>query len=209
MHAFRLSILAVSMLILAAVPSRPTAAAAADEPPPALTTLATFAGGCFWCMEGPFDALPGVLATTVGYTGGRTPDPTYPAVSAGGTGHAEAVQVSFDPARVSYQQLLDVFWKNVDPTDAGGQFCDRGDQYRSAVFTHDAEQQKLATASRDAVAKRLGKPVETTIVPATKFHPAEDYHQDYARKNPIRYRFYRTSCGRDRRLEALWGKASH
>jgi peptide-methionine (S)-S-oxide reductase len=200
MRAFRLAILAVSMVVVAAVQ-------AADEPPGAGRRLATFAGGCFWCMEGPFDAVPGVLGTTVGYTGGRMPDPTYEKVSAGATGHAEAVQVAFDPARVSYQRLLDVFWKNVDPTDAGGQFCDRGDQYRSAVFTHDAEQQALAEKSRDAVAKQLGKPIATAIVPATAFHPAEDYHQDYAKKNPIRYRFYRRTCGRDRRLEAVWGKA--
>jgi peptide-methionine (S)-S-oxide reductase len=207
MRAFRLPILAVSMLVVMAVHARPRAAAAADAPA-ATTALATFAGGCFWCMEGPFDPLPGVLATTVGYTGGRTPDPTYPAVSAGGTGHAEAVQVTFDPARVSYRKLLDVFWKNVDPTDAGGQFCDRGDQYRSAIFTHDAEQQKLAEGSKAAIAKTLAQPIATAIVPATKFYPAEDYHQDYSTKNPIRYRFYRTTCGRDRRLEAVWG-ASH
>jgi peptide-methionine (S)-S-oxide reductase len=198
MRVFRLAILAVSMLVAAA-------AHAADETPPAGSAVATFAGGCFWCMEGPFDTVPGVLSTTVGYTGGRTPDPTYPVVSAGGTGHAESIQVTFDPSRVTYEQLLDVFWKNVDPTDAGGQFCDRGDQYRSAIFTHDAEQQTLALASREAVAKQLGKPVETRVVPATKFYPAEEYHQDYYRKHPIRYRFYRTTCGRDRRLHAVWG----
>jgi len=197
----RRSPLALLLVVLAAAPL-----GAADAPN--RTAVATFAGGCFWCMEAPFDALDGVTATTVGYTGGRTADPTYDAVSAGGTGHAESVQVTYDPSRVSYTTLLDVFWRNVDPTDAGGQFCDRGDQYRSAVFTHDAEQQRLAEASRAEVAKRLGRTIATAVVPATKFYPAEDYHQDYAKKNPIRYRFYRTTCGRDRRLKELWGTTS-
>jgi peptide-methionine (S)-S-oxide reductase len=170
--------------------------------------IATFAGGCFWCMEPPFEKLPGVVSVTSGYTGGIDPDPTYDEVSDGGTGHAEAVQIVYDPVRVSYEKLLDVFWHNVDPTVADRQFCDVGSQYRSAVFVHDAAQRKAAEASREAVARTLGVPVKTEIVDATRFHPAEEYHQDYAKKNPIRYRYYRNGCGRDARLETLWGAAS-
>jgi peptide-methionine (S)-S-oxide reductase len=174
--------------------------------------LATFAGGCFWCMEPPYDKLDGVLATTSGYTGGTKVDPTYQEVSAGGTGHAEAVQVTYDPAKVSYEQLLEVFWHNVDPVDGGGQFCDRGDQYRTAIFVHDAEQRRLAEASKEALESsgRLAQPVVTEIVEAAAFYPAEDYHQDYYEKNPVRYKFYRWNCGRDARLAELWGaEATH
>jgi peptide-methionine (S)-S-oxide reductase len=172
---------------------------------------ATFAGGCFWCMEPPFDKLDGVVSTTSGYTGGHVKNPSYEQVSAGGTGHAEAVQVVYDPAKVSYQKLLDVFWHNVDPLDATGQFCDKGSQYRSIIFYHNDEQRRLAEASKAALeaSGRFGQPVVTEIVPATAFYPAEDYHQDYYQKNPIRYRFYRYGCGRDKRLEALWGERSH
>jgi len=174
----------------------------------AAEATATFAGGCFWCMEPPFEQLPGVLAVTSGYTGGEDPDPTYEEVSGGGTGHAEAVQIVYDPAKVSYAKLLDVFWHNIDPTVADRQFCDVGPQYRSAVFVHDAAQRKAAELSRDAVQKKLGVPVKTEIVDATRFFPAETYHQDYAKKNPLRYRYYRGSCGRDARLDELWGPAS-
>ena len=167
----------------------------------------TFAGGCFWCMQPPFDTVPGVVSTTVGYTGGHVDHPTYEQVSAGGTGHAESIQVVFDPAKVTYRQLLDVFWRNVDPTTRDRQFCDVGHQYRTAIFFHDDEQRREAEASRDAVAKRLGQPVVTEIVPAGTFYPAEDYHQEYYRKNPVRYRFYRYTCGRDRRLAEVWGEA--
>jgi peptide-methionine (S)-S-oxide reductase len=169
--------------------------------------LATFAGGCFWCMEPPFDKLDGVLATTSGYTGGDKVDPTYREVSAGGTGHAESVQVTYDPTKVSYEQLLEVFWHNVDPLDAGGQFCDRGSQYRTAIFVHDEEQRRLAEQSKQALDGRFDAPIVTEIVTAGPFYPAEDYHQDYYEKNPIRYQFYRWNCGRDQRLAQLWGEA--
>jgi len=168
---------------------------------------ATFAGGCFWCMEPPFDALDGVLSTTSGYTGGHQQDPTYKQVSRGGTGHAEAVQVVYDPQRISYAELLDVFWHNIDPTSENGQFCDMGNQYRSEIFYHDAEQQQLASQSKAALEelRPFPEPVVTAISPATTFYPAEDYHQDYYLKNPVRYKFYRYGCGRDQRLEQLWG----
>ena len=174
--------------------------------------VATFAGGCFWCMEPPYDKLDGVLATTSGYVGGDKVDPTYQEVSAGGTGHAEAVQVTYDPSKVSYETLLDVFWRNVDPLDAGGQFCDRGDQYRTAIFVHDEEQRQLAEKSKQALedSGRFEQPIVTEIVAAGPFYPAEDYHQDYYEKNPLRYKFYRWNCGRDARLEQLWGEqATH
>ena len=166
---------------------------------------AIFAGGCFWCMEPPFDALDGVVSTTSGYTGGHTANPTYEQVSAGKTGHAEAVEIVYDPRKVTYTRLLEVFWRNIDPLTANAQFCDMGNQYRAAIFVHDATQRKLAEASKDAVAQRLQKPIVTEITAASQFWPAEEYHQDYYKKNPIRYKFYRTSCGRDRRLEAIWG----
>jgi peptide-methionine (S)-S-oxide reductase len=170
---------------------------------------ATFAGGCFWCMEPPYDKLDGVVSTTSGYIGGHTSKPTYEAVSAGGTGHAEAVEITYDPTRVSYAKLLDVYWRNIDPTVRNRQFCDVGDQYRSAIFYHDAEQRRLAEASKAALArsKPFPQPVVTEIVPAGVFTRAEAYHQDYYLKNPLRYKFYRHRCGRDQRLEELWGKA--
>ena len=171
------------------------------------TSLATFAGGCFWCMEHPFDRLDGVVSTTVGYTGGSQADPSYEQVSAGTTGHTEAVQVRFDPRRVSYETLLAVFWRNIDPVTPNRQFCDRGSQYRSGIFVHDEAQGRAAQASRDALAAsdRFDAPIVTEIAPATAFYEAEAYHQDYAERNPIRYRFYRRGCGRDARLETLWG----
>lgn len=172
----------------------------------AKTEKATFAGGCFWCMEPPFDKLEGVISTTSGYIGGQKKNPTYEEVSAGGTGHAEAVEVVYNPAKVSYAKLLEVFWRNIDPLVANRQFCDGGNQYRSAIFFHDANQKKLAEESFKNVDARFDKPIYTEIVAATKFYPAEEYHQDYYVKNPIRYKFYRFNCGRDQRLEELWGK---
>jgi len=171
---------------------------------------ATFAGGCFWCMEHPFDALPGVVSVTSGYTGGWQKNPTYKEVSAGGTGHAESVQVVFDPSKVRYGTLLDVYWHNIDPTTKDRQFCDAGNQYRSAIFYHSEEQHREALQSKAALEKTkpFKEPVVTEIVPATEFYPAEEYHQHYYKKNPIRYEFYRTGCGRDRRLKELWGKAA-
>lgn len=171
--------------------------------------VAIFAGGCFWCMEPPFDKLDGVLATTSGYIGGTKADPTYEQVTSGRTGHYEALQVEYDPARVSYQQLLDVFWRNIDPLDAAGQFCDKGPQYRSGIFALDDSQRAAAEASRAALEKsgKLPGRIVTEILPAAKFYPAEAYHQDYYRKNSASYTYYRWSCGRDRRLEKLWGPA--
>ena len=185
----------------------------AQSPPPASGTgsaKATFAGGCFWCMEPPFDKLPGVISTTSGYTGGHTQQPTYREVSAGGTGHAEAVQVVYDPQKVSYEKLLEVFWHNIDPTQKDGQFCDHGNQYRTAIFYHDETQKQLAEASKAQLqnTKPFQGEIVTEIVSAGAFYPAEDYHQDYYLKNPLRYKFYRTTCGRDQRLQTLWGKAS-
>jgi len=167
---------------------------------------ATFAGGCFWCLEHPYDELEGVVSTTVGYTGGQKENPTYEEVSAGTTGHAESIEILFDPQKISYQKLLEVFWRNIDPTAKDAQFCDHGSQYRSAIFYHDEEQRRLAEESKQALLDS-GKfqTVETEIVPASTFWKAEDYHQDYYLKNPIRYKIYRYGCGRDRRLKELWG----
>ena len=171
---------------------------------------ATFAGGCFWCMEPPFDGIDGVISTTSGYIGGHKDDPTYEQVSAGGTGHTEAVEIVFDPSKVEYAKLLDVFWRNIDPTTANRQFCDVGDQYRTGIFYHDEQQKKLAEQSRLRIdeSEVLSVPIVTEIVEATTFYPAETYHQDYYKKNPIRYKFYRHGCGRDARLEQLWGEDS-
>jgi peptide-methionine (S)-S-oxide reductase len=169
---------------------------------------AVFAGGCFWCMEHPFDELDGVVSVTSGYTGGSKANPTYQEVSAGITGHTEAVQVVYDPAKVSYQKLVDVFWRNIDPLTANAQFCDHGTQYRSAIFYRDDEQKRVAEASKEALTKsgRFDKPIVTQIAQASTFWPAEDYHQHYYKTNPVRYKFYRYNCGRDQRLEQLWGK---
>jgi peptide-methionine (S)-S-oxide reductase len=166
---------------------------------------ATFAGGCFWCMEPPFDSLDGVVSTTSGYTGGRTDNPTYEDVSRGSTGHTEAVEIVYDPRRITYAQLLEVFWRNIDPLTADRQFCDIGSQYRAGIFVHDESQRRLAEESKRAVAERLKKPIVTEIVAASRFWPAEEYHQDYYKKNPVRYKFYRAGCGRDQRLRAIWG----
>ena len=177
----------------------------AEEAVPKNLVKATFAGGCFWCMEPPYDKLEGVYSTTSGYTGGHKDNPTYEEVSAGGTGHAEAVEVLYDPQKVSYEKLLEIFWVNIDPTVKDRQFCDPGNQYRTAIFYHDEEQKALAEASKKPVEKKFGT-VYTEIVPATTFYPAEEYHQDYYKKNPVRYKYYRTGCGRDKRLEELWSE---
>ncbi|WP_225421525.1 peptide-methionine (S)-S-oxide reductase MsrA [Sphingomonas parva] len=167
---------------------------------------AVFAGGCFWCTEADFEKVPGVVSAVSGYTGGTLANPSYKKVSAGGTGHYEAVLVTYDPRRVSYAALVRHFFRTVDPTDAGGQFCDRGDSYRTAVFVGTPAERKLAEAEKAAADRQLGGRVVTPIVAAGRFYPAEDYHQDYYKKNPVRYRYYRWRCGRDARLEQVWGK---
>lgn len=184
----------------------------ADETSLEGAETAIFAGGCFWCMEKPYDELPGVISTTSGYTGGTVENPTYQQVSSGGTGHFEALKVVYDPEQVSYDKLLDVFWVNVDPVDSRGQFCDKGTQYLSAIFYDGAEQETLAKESKEEVAEKLSdrftQPIATEVLPATTFYDAEDYHQDYYQKNPLRYKVYRTGCGRDNRLAAVWGDAA-
>ena len=200
----------IAALVLIVLPA--VAMSQSPSPPPKApvqTQYATaiFAGGCFWCMEAPFDKLPGVISTTSGYIGGKVPRPTYEQVSAGITGHTEAVQIVFDPARVSYAKLLDVFWHNIDPTVRDQQFCDHGPQYRSGIFATDAAQMKLAQDSLAALekSKPFKAPIVTEIAMAREFYPAEDYHQDYYKKNPVRYTYYRSRCGRDARLKELWG----
>jgi peptide-methionine (S)-S-oxide reductase len=182
-----------------------TAYSASQSTGPTETAKATFAGGCFWCMEPPFDKLDGVISTISGYAGGKKKNPTYEEVSAGNTGHAEVVQVTYDPKKITYEKLLEVFWRNVDPLTPNRQFCDVGSQYRTAIFYHDETQKRLAEESKKALSKRFKEPIVTEIVAASEFYPAEDYHQDYYTKNPLRYKYYRYSCGRDQRLEALWG----
>ncbi|MDI1346107.1 MAG: peptide-methionine (S)-S-oxide reductase MsrA [Pseudolabrys sp.] len=167
--------------------------------------VATFAGGCFWCTESDFDHVPGVLSTVSGYTGGKVPNPGYERVSAGGTGHAEAVEVTYDPAKVSYQQLLDFYWRSIDPTVKDAQFCDHGSQYRTAIFVRSEEERKLAEESKKKVEAELKKPIYTEIAAAGPFYAAEEYHQDFYKKNPTKYKFYRWNCGRDQRLEQIWG----
>jgi len=177
----------------------------------ARTENATFAGGCFWCMEGPFEQLEGVQSVMAGYTGGTKERPTYEEVCSGTTGHAEAVQILYDPATVSYERLLEVFWRNIDPTQSDGQFADHGSQYRTAIFYHHEEQKRLAEASRERLAKSgtFDKPLVTEIVPASTFYPAEDYHQDYYKKNPLRYKLYRIGSGRAGFLNKTWGEQTH
>ncbi len=187
---------------------------AQDRPAPQATqpaagqAVAIFGGGCFWCMEPPYDKLPGVVSTISGYTGGSRANPSYELVSSGNSGHVEVLQVIYDPKQVSYQQLLDVYWRNVDPVAVNRQFCDRGPQYRSAIFAVGPEQRRLAEASKAKLAAsgRFDQPIATEILDAVTFYPAEAYHQDYYVKNPVRYRLYRFNCGRDQRLEQLWGK---
>jgi peptide-methionine (S)-S-oxide reductase len=194
-------LLAVAVLVVHA-PATPSAQEGSRN-----VAVATFAGGCFWCVEEAFDKVAGVVSTTSGFIGGRVAHPTYEEVVRGTTGHAEAVRVEYDPTRVTYEQLLDTFWRNIDPLDAGGQFCDRGSQYRSAIFYHDERQRELATRSKRTLDEREVLPgrIVTEIVPATAFYEAEDYHQNYYQRNPLRYRFYKFTCGREARLEELWG----
>jgi peptide-methionine (S)-S-oxide reductase len=183
-----------------------TGAPHAVQPTTPTPAVATFAGGCFWCLEEALDKVAGVLSTTSGYSGGRIARPSYEQVSSGGTGHVEAVQVTYDARTLSYEALLDAFWHSIDPVDGGGQFCDRGEQYQSVIFVHSPEQQQQAEASKARVAARLGKRVATRIASAAPFYHAEEYHQDYYKKNAVRYRFYKWNCGRAQRLEEIWGR---
>lgn len=187
-----------------------TIVAATDRPAGAVTLeKAVLAGGCFWCMEEAFEGVEGVVSVTSGYIGGTKANPSYEEVSSGSTGHAEAVEILFDPAMTTYPKLLEVFWRNIDPTTPDRQFCDRGSQYRSAIFTLTELQQRQAEESKRAVeqTKPFREPIATQIVPATTFYPAEDYHQDFYKRNPIRYKFYKYNCGRVQRLEEVWGKS--
>jgi len=206
---FRSARVAAVLATLLAAPVLAAPASPRAEAPrgAARTEVATFAMGCFWCGETQFESQPGVRSVVSGYTGGREERPTYEQVSSGATGHYESIQVTFDPKRTSYAKLLDLFWHGVDPTQADGQFCDHGRQYRSAVFVHDAAQRRLAEESRRAITASgvLKKPIVTEILPAGRFWPAEEYHQDFWKKDPVRYRSYRLGCGRDRRLAELWG----
>jgi peptide-methionine (S)-S-oxide reductase len=185
-----------------------TVQAEAARNPDSETAFAVFAGGCFWCMEPPYDKIDGVLSTISGYIGGSKEDATYQRISSGRTGHFEAVRIEYDPAKVDYATLLNIFWRNVDPFDPIGQFCDKGPQYRTAVFTLTDEQRKLADESKAQLAAKEAEHgrIQTEILLAGEFYPAEDYHQDYYQKNPVRYKFYRWNCGRDNRLQSIWGK---
>ena len=207
MISFRTAAFALVLAFAIAGMAPGTAQSAQPAAKPGATAKATFAGGCFWCMEEAFDPIPGVIATVSGYMGGKTRNPTYEQVSTGRTGHAEVLQIEYDPKKVSYEKLLEVFWRNIDPTQRDAQFCDHGSQYRSGIFYHDEEQRRLAEASRAALAKN--KPfkgeIVTEVTKAAEFYPAEDYHQDYYKKNPVRYKYYKTGCGRAARLKELWG----
>lgn len=206
MNFRKLLYLSLTLGVIFLLPER-TSHGASQSGASAGTAKATFAGGCFWCMEPPYDKLDGVLSTISGYAGGKKKNPTYEEVSAGTTGHTEVVQVTYDPKKITYEKLLDVFWRNVDPLTPNRQFCDVGSQYRTAIFYHDENQKRLAEESKKALSKRFKEPIVTEIVRATEFYPAEDYHQDYYIKNPLRYKLYRYNCGRDQRLEKLWGAA--
>ena len=196
----------LGLAALAALLFHPAGPSAA--PPAPKLAAAIFAGGCFWCTEADFDKIPGVVSTTSGYSGGRLANPTYEQVSAGGSGHIEVVKVVYDPARVSYQALVARFFRTVDPLDGGGQFCDRGSQYRTAIFVANPAERRVAEAIKGRASALLRKPVATSILPAAPFYPAETYHQDYYKKNPVPYRYYRYRCGRDARLTAVWGKSA-
>ena len=212
----RTAVLAMLMLgssiagvgVSAAAPAAKSAATSTKPAAPDSTAHATFAMGCFWCAEATFEGRPGVLSVTSGYTGGKRLNPTYEEVGTGFTGHYESIDIVFDPAKTGYAKLLDIFWHNVDPTQGDGQFCDRGSEYRSVIFYHGEEQHRLAIESERQIAAsgRLKKPIVTQIVAASIFYPAEDYHQDFYQTNPVRYREYRAGCGRDARLQQLWGK---
>jgi peptide-methionine (S)-S-oxide reductase len=212
MSSLRISFITLSLALIAGA----TVMAGSDSMSKAMekgashTEKATFAGGCFWCMEEPFDKLPGVVSVTVGYIGGTVKNPTYKQVSAGRTGHTEAVQIVYDPSKFEYGKLLDIFWHNVDPTVRNRQFCDTGSQYRTGIFYHSEEQGRLARKSKETLGKTkpFREPIVTEITMAQEFYPAEEYHQHYYKKNPIRYKYYRNGCGRDRRLKELWGKAA-
>ena len=196
----------IAAATLAAAATSSVLAATDDE-----LAVATFAGGCFWCVESDFDKVPGVVETISGYTGGTVANPDYKQVTKGGTGHREAVRIRYDPKQVSYERLLHIFWRSVDPTDGGGQFCDRGESYQTAIFVGNEEERRLAEASREALEQSmvLDLPVVTPVETAGEFYPAEEYHQDYYTKNPVRYRFYRFSCGRDSRVQQVWGRQAH
>jgi peptide-methionine (S)-S-oxide reductase len=194
----------VAILLIGAWNIQSTSLVAAD----AILGKAYFAGGCFWCMEEAFEKVEGVLSVTSGYMGGTVANPSYEDVSAGRTGHAESIEVAYDPAKVSYRKLLDTFWRNVDPITPNAQFCDHGSQYRSAIFFQTDEEKREVEASKQAIeqSKRFKEPIVTQIVMVSQFYPAEEYHQDFYKKNPIRYKFYKYNCGRAQRLEELWGK---
>ncbi len=200
-------LIVLGILLSATWLSGPSAAETAEKD----LKIAIFAGGCFWCVESDFDTVPGVVRTTSGYTGGFTPNPTYKQVTSKNTGHYEAVRIHYDPKRISYKLLVDILWRSVDPTDDGGQFCDRGDSYKTAIFATSAEQKRIAQETKQEIEKSgvLKKPIVTAIVDAGPFFPAEDYHQNFYKKSPVRYKFYRYRCGRDARVEALWGKEAH
>jgi peptide-methionine (S)-S-oxide reductase len=208
MNVFRV-VAAVAVVAGAVIALDAPAQSPVSAPAAAATQKATFAGGCFWCVEADFDKVPGVISTISGYTGGTVANPTYEQVSAKHTGHAEAVEIVYDPSKVTYDQLLDYYWHHIDPTTKDRQFCDAGTPYRTAIFAHGETQMKAALASKAALekSKPFKEPIVTEIVAARPFYPAETYHQDYYRKNPVRYEFYRTSCGRDARVKQLWGGA--
>ncbi|GAB4521681.1 MAG: hypothetical protein Tsb0010_05910 [Parvularculaceae bacterium] len=209
--AIALTIAAIAGISLHGPDRRAAQAAPSAAVQPAATEGAArlvLAGGCFWCVEADFDKVSGVLETTSGFSGGHTPEPSYREVTRGGTGHYEVVEIVYDPEIVSFRDLVDHFWRTIDPLDDGGQFCDRGSSYKTAIFVRNAEERREAEASKQAAAAVLGRPIVTEILDFEAFYPAEAYHQDYYIKNPIRYRFYREGCGRDRRLRALWGAAA-
>jgi len=201
----KLLVTAACMVVLIGSFTLPSGYAADSSP----LAKAYFAGGCFWCMEEVFEKVAGVIETVSGYMGGRVKNPNYEEVSAGRTGHAESVEVRYDPARVTYAQLLETFWRNVDPVTPNAQFCDHGNQYRAVIFYQGDEEKRLAEESKGAIeqSKRFTEPIVTQIVAASEFYPAEDYHQDFYKKNPIRYKYYKYSCGRAQRLETLWDKS--
>lgn len=205
------ALLLAGLLSLAAAAGLARAQGTVEPPLPQGTERAIFAGGCFWCVESDFDHVPGVLRTISGYTGGTVKNPSYEQVGAGGTGHLESVEIYFDPKKVSYEQLVDVFWHSVDPTDDLGQFCDQGPTYKTAIFATSPEQKRIAEASKKKLAESgvLKRPIVTVIRTAGPFYRAEDYHQNYYKTHPLRYKFYRYSCGRDARLRELWGKDAH
>ena len=200
----------LNIAVLGALFCLHTFAYAEETVEPSHTARAIFAGGCFWCMEPPFDKLEGVIATTSGYSGGHTENPTYKQVSSDTTGHFEVIEITYDPVKINYETLLNVFWHNIDPLDRYGQFCDKGESYRTAIFYLNEQQKELANASVNKLVAStyFESPIVTEVLPAKTFYPAEDYHQDYYQKNPIRYNYYRFACGRDKRLEELWGESA-